>query len=135
MHKSRTNLLLYLTIMIIKKMYTLCILCHQGLPNYAMCCVWSPSQTTTNQAIFRVEAAICRLFREYLTKQGFVEIHTPKIISGNNKMMSNVADHVSITFVIFVVKMNFLFFIVYVLTCQGACYCEYIVTEVGLLLL
>ena len=40
-------------------------------------------QTTTNQAIFRVEAAICRLFREYLTKQGFVEIHTPKIISGN----------------------------------------------------
>ena len=39
-------------------------------------------QTTTNQAIFRVEAAVCRLFRDYLTKQGFVEIHTPKIISG-----------------------------------------------------
>lgn len=42
-------------------------------------------QTTTNQAIFRVEAAICRLFREYLTSQQFVEIHTPKIISGEEE--------------------------------------------------
>ncbi len=41
-------------------------------------------QTTANQAIFRVEAAVCRLFREYLTAQNFVEIHTPKIISGIN---------------------------------------------------
>ena len=40
-------------------------------------------QTTTNQALFRVEAGVCRFFRDYLTSQGFVEIHTPKIISGN----------------------------------------------------
>ena len=39
----------------------------------------------TNQAIFRIEAGICRLFRDYLTSQGFVEIHTPKIISGKVK--------------------------------------------------
>lgn len=39
-------------------------------------------QTATNQALFRVEAGVCRLFRGYLTSQGFVEIHTPKIISG-----------------------------------------------------
>lgn len=25
---------------------------------------------------------MCRLFRDYLTEKGFVEIHTPKIISG-----------------------------------------------------
>lgn len=25
---------------------------------------------------------MCRLFRDYLTSKGFVEIHTPKIISG-----------------------------------------------------
>ena len=36
----------------------------------------------TNQAIFRLEAGICRLFRDHLTSEGFVEIHTPKIISG-----------------------------------------------------
>jgi len=44
--------------------------------------ILTSAQTTTNQAIFRVEAAICRLFRDHLTSHGFVEIHTPKIISG-----------------------------------------------------
>ena len=39
-------------------------------------------RTPTNQAIYRVQAAICRLFRETLNKKGFTEIHTPKIISG-----------------------------------------------------
>ena len=28
---------------------------------------------------------MCRLFREFLTDKGFVEIHTPKIISGMGK--------------------------------------------------
>ena len=39
-------------------------------------------RTTTSQSIFRLEAGVCMLFREYLTNKGFVEIHTPKIISG-----------------------------------------------------
>jgi len=39
-------------------------------------------RTVTNQAIFRVEAGVCQLFRDTLTDFGFVEIHTPKIISG-----------------------------------------------------
>ena len=39
-------------------------------------------RTTTNQAIFRLEAGVCKLFREYLDSKGFVEIHTPKIIPG-----------------------------------------------------
>ena len=30
---------------------------------------------------FRIEAGICQLFRNSLTNKGFVEIHTPKIIS------------------------------------------------------
>ena len=50
-------------------------------------------QTVTNQAIFRVEAAVCRLFRDYLTSQHFVEIHTPKIISGQFKKVINKIYH------------------------------------------
>ncbi|XP_003384922.2 PREDICTED: aspartate--tRNA ligase, cytoplasmic-like [Amphimedon queenslandica] len=49
-------------------------------------------RTVTNQAIFRVEAAICRLFRNYLTTQGFVEIHTPKIISAASEGGANVFE-------------------------------------------
>lgn len=40
-------------------------------------------RTTTNQAIFRITAGVCRFFREHLDRQGFIEIHSPKIISGN----------------------------------------------------
>jgi len=49
-------------------------------------------RTTTNQAIFRVEAAICRLFRDHLTSHGFVEIHTPKIISAASEGGANVFE-------------------------------------------
>mmetsp|Transcript_6559 Transcript_6559/g.19889 ORF Transcript_6559/g.19889 Transcript_6559/m.19889 type:complete len:579 (-) Transcript_6559:1935-3671(-) len=35
-----------------------------------------------HQAVFRVQSGICQLFREYLTGQNFVEIHTPKLIGG-----------------------------------------------------
>lgn len=67
-------------------------------------------RTPANQAIFRVEAAVCKLFRDILTKkvsimmlnfiktfrfnlfsfQGFVEIHTPKIISAASEGGANV---------------------------------------------
>ena len=33
------------------------------------------------KAIFKIEAAITQAFREYLTKQNFVEIHSPKIVA------------------------------------------------------
>ncbi|EDW72349.1 uncharacterized protein Dwil_GK20764 [Drosophila willistoni] len=36
-------------------------------------------RTPANQAIFRLEAGVCRLFRDILTENGFTEIHTPKI--------------------------------------------------------
>lgn len=46
-------------------------------------------RTVTNQAIFRVEAGICKLFRDILTAKGFVEIHTPKIISAASEGGAN----------------------------------------------
>ncbi|KAK1064574.1 aspartate--tRNA ligase dps1 [Friedmanniomyces endolithicus] len=36
-------------------------------------------RTTTSQAIFRVQSAICHAFRNNLTDLGFIEIHTPKL--------------------------------------------------------
>ena len=36
-------------------------------------------RTPANQAIFRLEAGVCELFRKSLTDRGFVEIHTPKV--------------------------------------------------------
>ncbi|KAJ3660622.1 hypothetical protein Zmor_005061 [Zophobas morio] len=47
-------------------------------------------RTPTNQAIFRLEAGVCRLFREVLTNKGFVEIHTPKIIPAASEGGANV---------------------------------------------
>ncbi|KAG6902897.1 hypothetical protein C0995_010067 [Termitomyces sp. Mi166 len=36
-------------------------------------------RTQTNQAVFRIQAAIGDLFRDYLSKHGFIEIHSPKL--------------------------------------------------------
>jgi len=37
-------------------------------------------RTRTNQAIFRIQSAVCQLFREYLLSVNFTEIHSPKLI-------------------------------------------------------
>ncbi|XP_053964697.1 aspartate--tRNA ligase, cytoplasmic [Anastrepha ludens] len=47
-------------------------------------------RTPANQAIFRLEAGVCRLFRDILTTKGFTEIHTPKIISAASEGGANV---------------------------------------------
>lgn len=47
-------------------------------------------RTPANQAIFRLEAGVCKLFRDILTDHGFVEIHTPKIISAASEGGANV---------------------------------------------
>ncbi|GAU87499.1 hypothetical protein RvY_00331 [Ramazzottius varieornatus] len=47
-------------------------------------------RTTTNQAIFRLEAGVCKLFRNALDAKGFVEIHTPKIIQAASEGGANV---------------------------------------------
>jgi len=43
---------------------------------------WIDLRTPANQSIFRVQSAVCTLFREYLLGQNFIEIHTPKLLSG-----------------------------------------------------
>ncbi|PHJ25196.1 aspartate-trna ligase [Cystoisospora suis] len=39
-------------------------------------------RTPVNQAIFRIQSETVQLFREFLLKRGFVEIHSPKLIGG-----------------------------------------------------
>eukprot|EP01087_Luapelamoeba_hula_P009185 TRINITY_DN2360_c0_g1_i2.p1 TRINITY_DN2360_c0_g1~~TRINITY_DN2360_c0_g1_i2.p1 ORF type:complete len:684 (-),score=146.19 TRINITY_DN2360_c0_g1_i2:23-2074(-) len=38
-------------------------------------------RTPANLSIFALQSGVCRIFREVLTHQGFMEIHTPKLIS------------------------------------------------------
>lgn len=33
-----------------------------------------------SQAIFRLQSAVCELFRGFLSSQGFTEIHSPKLV-------------------------------------------------------
>lgn len=47
-------------------------------------------RTPANQAIFRLESGVCKLFRDILARQGFTEIHTPKIISAASEGGANV---------------------------------------------
>jgi len=49
-------------------------------------------RTELNHAIFRIQGGVCRLFRDHLTKQGFMEIHTPKIISAASEGGANVFE-------------------------------------------
>lgn len=44
----------------------------------------------TNQAIFRLQSGVCRLYREFMLDNNFVEIHSPKMIGGASEGGSNV---------------------------------------------
>lgn len=39
-------------------------------------------RTATNQAIFKIQSAVCQQFRDSLLRRDFVEIHTPKLVAG-----------------------------------------------------
>jgi len=39
-------------------------------------------RTVAHQGIFRIQSGVCALFREFLSQNGFQEIHTPKLIGG-----------------------------------------------------
>ena len=39
-------------------------------------------RTPANQAIFKIQSAVCQLFREALLSRDFIEIHSPKLLSG-----------------------------------------------------
>lgn len=47
-------------------------------------------RTPANQAVFRVQSAVCQLFRENLLSQGFTEIHSPKMIGCASEGGANV---------------------------------------------
>eukprot|EP01017_Pseudomicrothorax_dubius_P039689 TRINITY_DN6117_c0_g1_i2.p1 TRINITY_DN6117_c0_g1~~TRINITY_DN6117_c0_g1_i2.p1 ORF type:complete len:586 (-),score=242.56 TRINITY_DN6117_c0_g1_i2:368-2125(-) len=47
-------------------------------------------RTMANQGIFRVSSGVCQLFREFLYKNSFVEIHTPKLLGGTSEGGANV---------------------------------------------
>ena len=49
-------------------------------------------RTTTNQAIFRLEAGVVKIYRRILEDRNFVEIHTPKIISAASEGGANVFE-------------------------------------------
>lgn len=51
---------------------------------------WVDLRTPANQSIFRIESMVGALFREFLIKKGFVEIHTPKLIKGSSEGGSDV---------------------------------------------
>lgn len=42
------------------------------------------------QGIFAIQSGVCRLFRQILADRGFIEIHTPKIISAASEGGANV---------------------------------------------
>jgi nondiscriminating aspartyl-tRNA synthetase len=46
---------------------------------------WMDLRVPANNAIMRVQSAICQLFRESMYEQDFVEIHTPKLIAGESE--------------------------------------------------
>ncbi|TPX62734.1 hypothetical protein SpCBS45565_g06948 [Spizellomyces sp. 'palustris'] len=47
-------------------------------------------RTITNQAVFRMQHGVCRLFREYLEANNFIEIHTPKLLGAASEGGANV---------------------------------------------
>ncbi|KHJ48459.1 aspartate--tRNA ligase, partial [Trichuris suis] len=49
-------------------------------------------RTPTSQAIYRIQAKVCEYFRNALSNKGFVEIHTPKIISAASEGGANVFE-------------------------------------------
>ncbi|SJM84485.1 probable Aspartate--tRNA ligase, cytoplasmic [Zygosaccharomyces bailii] len=49
-------------------------------------------RTVTNQAIFRIQAGVCALFREFLSNRQFTEIHTPKLLGAPSEGGSNVFE-------------------------------------------
>lgn len=44
----------------------------------------------TNNAIMKIQAGVANLFREFMYKSNFVEIHSPKLIGGVSEGGSNV---------------------------------------------
>lgn len=55
------------------------------LPDLRLDHRWLDLRVPANNATLRVKAVVCRLFREALAERGFIEIHSPKLISGESE--------------------------------------------------
>ncbi|CAD7941632.1 unnamed protein product [Amoebophrya sp. A120] len=42
-------------------------------------------RTRANQGIFRIQSGVCTFFREFLLQEGFIEIHSPKMLAGGSE--------------------------------------------------
>lgn len=60
------------------------------LPDLRFDSRWLDLRVPANNAIMRLQGAVCRLYREALTERGFVEIHSPKLIGGESEGGSEV---------------------------------------------
>ncbi|KAG0690122.1 aspartate--tRNA ligase dps1 [Pichia californica] len=49
-------------------------------------------RTTTNHCIFELQSGICELFREYLSKLNFREVHSPKLLGAASEGGANVFE-------------------------------------------
>lgn len=49
-------------------------------------------RTPTNLAIFEIQSGVCALFREFLAKRGFTEIHSPKLLGSPSEGGANVFE-------------------------------------------
>ena len=47
-------------------------------------------RTPATRAVFRIQSGVCALFREYLLKNDFVEIHSPKLLGAKSEGGANV---------------------------------------------
>ncbi|CAK0854600.1 unnamed protein product [Prorocentrum cordatum] len=55
------------------------------LPDLRLDNRWLDLRVPANNGIMRVQAAVCRIFRNTLTAKSFIEIHSPKLISGESE--------------------------------------------------
>ncbi|CAK9118648.1 unnamed protein product [Durusdinium trenchii] len=55
------------------------------LPDLRLDSRWLDLRVPAHNAILRIQSAVCRSFRESLSQRGFVEIHSPKLISGESE--------------------------------------------------
>jgi len=55
------------------------------LPDLRLDHRWLDLRVPAHNAILRIQSAVCKLFRDSLTKRGFVEIHSPKLIAGESE--------------------------------------------------
>ncbi|CAM9531555.1 unnamed protein product [Laminaria digitata] len=51
---------------------------------------WIDLRTPANQAIFKIQSAVCQYFRANLGSKGFMEIHSPKLLAGASEGGSEV---------------------------------------------